>query len=188
LTTAPILRQADPGTQYTLRTDSSLYALEAALFQGEGPDERPIKYASRLLKPPEINYSTTEREAFAVVWSVQKFRGYLEEAPAVIITDHQPLRWLMSLKSPSGRLARWALQLQPYNLRIEYTPGKANVVADTLSRPFLTKEPPLCHISLIHTELHRRGAAGIRQGQLNDPDLKKIINAYEHGTREETER
>jgi hypothetical protein len=94
----------------------------------------------------------------------------------------------MSLKSPSGRLARWALQLQPYNLRIEYTPGKANVVADTLSRPFLTEEPPLCHISLIHTELPRRGAAETRQGQFNDPDLKKIIDAYEHGTREETER
>jgi hypothetical protein len=75
--------------------DASSYALEAALFQGVGPDERPIEYASRLLKPPEKNYSTTEGEALAVLWSVQKFRGYLEEAPAVIITDHQPLRWLM---------------------------------------------------------------------------------------------
>jgi hypothetical protein len=179
------LRQSD---EAAMLTDASSYALGTALFQGEDPDERPIEYASRLLKPPEKNYSTTESEVLAVVWSIQKFRGYLEEAPAVIITDYQPLRWLMSLKSPSGRLARWALQLQPYNLRIEYTPGKANVVADTLSRPFLTEEPPLCHISLIHTEFPRRGAAEIRQGQLNDPDLKKIIDAYEHGTREETER
>jgi hypothetical protein len=76
----------------------------------------------------------------------------------------------MSLKSPSGRLGPWAFELQPYNLRIEYTPGKANVVTNTLSRPFLTEEPPLCHISLIHTELPRRGAAEIRQGQLNDPE------------------
>jgi hypothetical protein len=93
------LRQSD---EAAMLTDASSYALGAALFQGESPDERPIEYASRLLKPPEKNYSTTEREALAVVWSVQKFRGYLEEAPAVIITDHQPLRWLMSLKSPSG--------------------------------------------------------------------------------------
>jgi hypothetical protein len=80
LTTAPVLRQADPGSPYTLHADASSCALGAALFQGEGPDEKPIEYASRLLKPPEKSYSTTETEALAVVLSVQKFRGYLEEA------------------------------------------------------------------------------------------------------------
>lgn len=44
--------------------------------------------------------------------------------------DHQPLRCLMSLKTPAGRLAKWALQLQGYNLKIEYTPAKSNRVAD----------------------------------------------------------
>ncbi|GFY00398.1 retrovirus-related Pol polyprotein from transposon 297 [Trichonephila clavipes] len=56
-----------------------------------------------------------------------------EEHPAA--SDHQPLRWLMKLKSPSERLARWALQLQSFNLNMEYIPGKSNVVADMLSRP-----------------------------------------------------
>lgn len=91
---------------YTLRTDVSSYALRAALLQGEGFAERPVEYASRLLTSAEQNYSTTEREALAMVWAVQKFRGYLEEAPAILITDHQPLKWLMTLKSPTGRLAR----------------------------------------------------------------------------------
>lgn len=80
-------------------------------MQGEGSDERPIEYASRLLAPAERNYTTTEREALAVVWAVTKFRGYIEESEVVVKSDHQPLRWLMSLKSPSGRLARWALML-----------------------------------------------------------------------------
>ena len=127
-----LIQQLQP---FTLRTDASAYALGAALLQGEGVDERPVEYASRLLTAPERNYSTTEREALAIVWAVNRFRGYLEETSVIIITDHQPLKWLMSLRSPSGRLARWALQLQPYNLQIHYTPGKANVVADTLSRP-----------------------------------------------------
>lgn len=135
LTDARILRQADETLPFIIHTDASNYALGAVLLQGEGNEERPVEYASRLLTAAERNYSTTEREALAVVWAVEKFRGYIDGAKVVIGTDHQPLKWLMSLKSPSGRLARWALSLQEYNLEIIYTPGKVNVVADTLSRP-----------------------------------------------------
>jgi hypothetical protein len=123
LTSTPVPRTADPTQPFILRTDSSAYALGAALLKGEASEERPIEYASRLLTEAEKNYSITEREALAIVWAINKFRGYIEETSAVVITDHQPLRWLMTLKSPTGRLARWALQLQPYNLSIEYTQG-----------------------------------------------------------------
>ncbi|CAK9832693.1 Retrovirus-related Pol polyprotein from transposon 297 [Anthophora retusa] len=73
LISAPILQQADPAKGYTLRTDASSYAIGAALIQGEGHDERLIEYASRLLVPVGRNYSTTEREALAIVWAVQNF-------------------------------------------------------------------------------------------------------------------
>ncbi|XP_037298663.1 uncharacterized protein LOC119190566 [Manduca sexta] len=73
----------------------------------------------------ERNYTTTEREALAVVWAVGKFRGYIEGAQIIVKSDHQPLKWLMSIKSPSGRLTRWALTLQEFDLRIEYTPRLA---------------------------------------------------------------
>lgn len=139
LTHAPILRQADETLPFVIRTDASNYALGVVLLQGEGNEEKPVEYASRLLTAAERNYSTTERKALAVVRAVGKFRGYIDGAKVVIGTDHQPLKWLMSLKSPSGRLARWALSLQEYNLKIMYTPGKINVVADTLSRPPCTK-------------------------------------------------
>ncbi len=180
LTTAPVLRQASPSECYTLRSDASSYALGAALMQGEGINEQLIEYASRLLTAPERNYSTTEREALALVWAVNKFRGYLEEAPAIVVTDHQLLRWLMSLKSPSGRLARWSLQFQPYNLTIEYSPGKANVVADTLSRPPGVQSTEECHIGLISIEMPREKPEILRQKQLEDPEVKKIVDAYEH--------
>jgi hypothetical protein len=98
LSAAPILRQADSSLSYTLRTDASSYALGACLLQGEGPDERPVEYASRLLTPAEKNYTTTEREALAIVFGVQKFRGYLEGARVIVASDHQPLKWLMSLR------------------------------------------------------------------------------------------
>ncbi|GFU07447.1 hypothetical protein TNCV_3210521 [Trichonephila clavipes] len=83
------------------------YALGAVLLQGESPtDEQPVEYASRLLSSAEKNYSTTEREALAIVWALNKFRGYIEGAEITVASDHQPLKWLMNLTSPTGRLAR----------------------------------------------------------------------------------
>ncbi|CAG9137969.1 unnamed protein product [Plutella xylostella] len=176
LTTAPILRQADESKPFILRTDSSGYALGAVLLQGEGADERPIEYASRLLNGAEKNYNTTEREALAVVWAVGKFRGYIDGSEVVVRSDHQPLRWLMSLKSPSGRLARWALAIQEFNLRIEYTPGKANVIADTLSRPNCPED---CELCLTTVDLPTRSPSDIRENQLKDPEIGKIIEDLE---------
>lgn len=106
---------------FILQTGVSAYVLGAALLQGEGQDECPVEYAIRILSPAEMNDSTTETEALAVVWVVSRFRGYLEETLVIIITDHQPLNWRMFLKS---RWASWALKLKPYDLRIEYTPGR----------------------------------------------------------------
>lgn len=93
LTSAPILKQAVDDEPFVLKTDASGYALGAVLLQGEGANEHPIEYASRLLSNAEQNYSTIEREALAIVWAVQKFRGYIEGASVKLITDHQPLKW-----------------------------------------------------------------------------------------------
>ncbi|GFT77737.1 retrovirus-related Pol polyprotein from transposon 297 [Trichonephila clavipes] len=92
LITPPILRQVDPKKPLIIRTDASSYALGAVLLQGESPtDEQPVEYASRLLSSAEKNYSTTEREALAVVWALNKFRGYIEGAEITVASDHQPL-------------------------------------------------------------------------------------------------
>ena len=176
LTSPPILRQADPRLPYVLSTDASAYAVGAVLLQGEGPDERPVEYASRLLNPAERNYATTEREALAVVWSVEKFRGYLESATVIVKSDHQPLRWLLSLKSASGRLARWALTLQSYDLKIEYVPGRFNVIADTLSRPPLDE----AKIGTISIDLPTDSQKKIREAQLEDPDITKIVSRHQN--------
>lgn len=177
LTSDSILRQADPTQPYILKTDASSYAIGACLLQGEGSEERPIEYASRLLTSAEQNYSTTEREALAVVWSVtDKFRGYLECATTIIKSDHQPLKWLMSLRSPSGRLARWSLSLQHYDLRIDYTPGRTNVIADMLSRPPSEQR----EVNLVTVDLPHQSAADLRKEQLQDPDIAKIIGCFEN--------
>lgn len=180
LVTAPVLMQADHTKPFTIKTDASNYAIGAVLVQGEGDQEHPVEYASRLLTPAERNYSTTEREALAVVWAVNKFRGFIEGTAVTILTDHQALKWLMSLKSPTGRLARWALQLQPYNLMIKYIKGRTNVVADTLSRP--NCDPTMekdCGVCSIVIDMPRKKSKETREEQLKDQDLVKIINDLE---------
>ncbi|GBL79856.1 Transposon Tf2-6 polyprotein [Araneus ventricosus] len=188
LITPPVLKQPDVltlGEPFRIRTDASSYALGAVLTQGEGPEEHVIEYASRLLIPAERNYSTTEREALAVVWALEKFRGYVESQEIIIASDHQPLKWLMSIKSPSGRLARWALQIQSFNPKIEYTPGKANVLADMLSRPTNLNEDVPCDIFAVSADSPVRKSKDIRQEQLKDEELKKIIDCFENSSKDE---
>lgn len=181
LTTSPILVQADYTKPFILRTDASDYALGACLLQGESSnDERPIEYASRLLTSAERNYSTTEREALAVVWAVERFRGYIDGHLVHVRSDHQPLKWLFSVKSPSGRLVRWAMKLQAYDLQIEYTPGKVNVIADTLSRPVTElNSPPDCGICPVIVDVPHWDAASTRDAQMADPEISKIITDLE---------
>ncbi|GFX66261.1 transposon Tf2-9 polyprotein [Trichonephila clavipes] len=180
LTTPPVLKQADGTKPYIIRTDASNYALGAVLLQGEGSDEHPIEYASRLLTPAERNYSTTEREALAVVWALKKFRGYIEGTEITVASDHQPLKWLLNLKSPTGRLARWALEIQSFNLKVQYIPGKANVVADMLSRPVTQEEESFCEENNITiADMPTRSCTDMREAQLKDDNLKKIIDSFE---------
>ena len=188
LVTPPILQQVKENQPFFIRTDASNYAIGAVLLQGEKEDEHPIEYASRLLIQAERNYSTTEREALAVVWAVQKFRGYIEGSQVTVYTDHQPLKWLFTLKTPTGRLARWSLLLQSYNLNFQYTSGKQNIIADTLSRPPCEENLCIesCNCNTIEIDFPREGLDVFRKTQLEDEELRKIINSFENNDEDVT--
>ncbi|XP_063627002.1 uncharacterized protein LOC134798550 [Cydia splendana] len=134
LTTDPILARADFSKRFTIQTDASDVDLGAILTQEHEGLTKVVMYASRSLTPPETRYSTTEKECLAVIWGIRKMRAFIEGYHFTIITDHQALKWLNTLKNPSGRLARWALELQQYQFDIIYRSGKQNQVADQLSR------------------------------------------------------
>lgn len=137
LSNPPVLTQPDFTKTFHLQCDASNTGIGAVLFQvDENSNEKPLYYYSSKLTTSERNYSVTERECLAVVKAVTKFRPYIEGYEFNIITDHHSLKWLMSTKDLSGRLARWSLKLQGYTFVIQHRKGSLNIVPDCLSRQY----------------------------------------------------
>lgn len=134
LITTPVLTNPDFSKQFIIQTDASNVAVAAVLIQGEGEEERVISYASKTLTKCERNWTVTEREAYAIIFAINKFRCYIEGSHFKIITDHFSLLWLNRLQGHTGRLARWSIFLSQFDYEIHHRSGKNLIVADALSR------------------------------------------------------
>lgn len=135
LTSPPVLTYPDLNKPFLVATDASGFGVGAVLKQKDDQNkERVIAYASRVLNKAERNYSTTERECLALKFATQVFRPYLYGTKFTVITDHQSLVYLQSMKNPNGRLARWKMHLLDFEYDVVYKKGKLNTDADTMSR------------------------------------------------------
>jgi len=130
LTTAPILAIPDTTKTFEVYCDASYQGLGCVLIQ----DKRPVAYASRQLKVHEKNYPTHDLELAAVVFALKTWRHYLYGAQFQVFSDHKSLKYLFDQKELNMRQRRWMEYLKDYDFELLYHPGKANVVADALSR------------------------------------------------------
>ncbi len=136
LTTAPVIQRPDWTLPFELMCDASDKVVGAVLGQRRGREPHVIQYASKMLDEAQQNYTTTEKEFYAVVFALEKFRSYIVGAQVIVYTDHAALRPLMKKTESKPRLTRWMLLLQDFNLELREKPGKENLVADHLSRCF----------------------------------------------------
>jgi hypothetical protein len=151
LTQAPILRRPDYSRPFELHTDWSGVGLVAVLVQRDDEGrEYVFAYASRSNNMTERNYSSYAGECLAAVWGVSHFRVYLYGRRFVLLTDHEPLKWLTTNEKLTGMHARWAYILSEYDFEIRHRPGKRSGDADGLSRNPLQDETKLIDARMDH--------------------------------------
>ena len=134
LVKSPVLIQPTSGRDYTVYSDASRVGLGCVLMQ----DGKVVAYASRQLNPHEQNYPTHDLELATVVFALKIWRHYLYGEKCRIFIDHKSLKYLLTQKDLNLRQRRWLELFKDYDCIIDYHPGKANVVADALSRKMIS--------------------------------------------------
>ncbi|GJW36313.1 putative reverse transcriptase domain-containing protein [Tanacetum coccineum] len=125
-----IVSLPEGNNDFVVYCDASHQGMGAVLMQRE----KVIAYASRQLKPNEENYTTHDLKLGAVVFALKIWRHYMYNTKCTVFTDHKSLQHILDQKELNMRQRRWLEFLADYDCEIRYHPGKANVVADALSR------------------------------------------------------
>ncbi|KAF4720569.1 hypothetical protein FOZ62_005471, partial [Perkinsus olseni] len=170
----PYLMYPDFGRQFQIFTDASDYAVGGVLEQ----DGRPLGYFSRSLTGAQLNWPTYEKEAYALLKTLDFFHHFIIGYPleVVMVTDHRPLTWLRKATSP--KVTRWLLALQAYRFTVRYREGTKHVNADALSRirPVTLKKEGVPDVEMLSAE---QLGCGTEQGRLIEP--RRLSAMLENG-------
>jgi hypothetical protein len=130
LTTTPVLTMPDMEKPFSIYYDASGHGLGCVLMQ----DGHVIAYASRELRKHEEKYLTLELELAAVVHALKIWKHYIIDKRCEVYSDRKSLKYIFTQPNLNLRQRRWLELIKDYDLGIKYHPGKANIVADALSR------------------------------------------------------
>ena len=130
ITSTPILIVLERRQRYTVYCDASKDELGCVLMQSG----KVVAYGSRLLKNHEQNYPMHDMELAVVVFSLKIWCHYLYGEQFKVFSDHKSLKYIFTQRDLNMRQCRWMEFFEDYDFTLHYHPGKANVVADALSR------------------------------------------------------
>ncbi|GKB66825.1 putative reverse transcriptase domain-containing protein, partial [Tanacetum coccineum] len=177
---ALILALPEGNDDFVVYCDASHQGLGAVLMQRE----KVIAYASRQLKPIEENYTTHDLELGVVVFALKIWRHYLYGTKCIMLTDHKSLQHILDQKELNIRQRRWLELLVDYDCEIRYHPGKANAVADALSRKEQIK--PLRVRSLVMTihpnlpsQILKAQTEALKEENIKAENLRGMDKAFE---------
>jgi hypothetical protein len=196
LMAAPVLIMPDLQKNFDIYCDASRQGLGCVLMQ-EG---HIIAYAYRKLRKHELNYPTHDLELAAVVHALKIWRHYIMGTKCRVYTDHKSLKYIFTQKDLNLRQCRWLELIKDYDLEIHYHSGKANLVADTLSRKehvhaaIVTQLPDelakdferlnlgiVAHTEGITIEVEPTLEQEIRKGQIGDAKIQEIKDLITEG-------
>ncbi len=128
----PKLFYVDLSLPIRVRTDASDYGIGGYIFQLDQQKELPIRFISKALHKAQLNWSTFDKEAYAIFYTTTKFDFLLSDVRFVVETDHKNLALLKTAQS--AKVQRWQLVLQEFDFKYIHIKGEDNVVADAFSR------------------------------------------------------
>jgi hypothetical protein len=185
LTSTQVMAYFNPDKPTVVYVDASPVGLGAILTQ----ENKVLCYASRALTETEQRYSQTDREMLAVVFGVEHYHLYLYGAKFTVITDHKPLLGIMkSQKSTTARIERLRLRLAPYDMSLQYRPGRDDLnPADYLSRH--PQMQPRCdnnaerYINYVIRNAIPKSMtlSEVKEATQQDNTLQKVIKAVQSG-------
>ncbi|WVZ76092.1 hypothetical protein U9M48_024094 [Paspalum notatum var. saurae] len=162
LTHAPLLQLPDFGKTFELECDASGVGIGGVLMQ----ENKPVAYFSEKLSGPVLNYSTYDKELYALVRSLETWQHYLWPKEFVIHSDHESLKHIRSQLKLNRRHAKWVEFIESFPYVIKHKKGKDNVIADALSRRYAMLSQLDCRIF---------GLESIKEQYANDDDFKDVI-------------
>nr|GEW01031.1 RNA-directed DNA polymerase [Tanacetum cinerariifolium] len=187
LVSAPVLTLPSGSGGFQIYSDASKKGLGCVLMQ----HGKVIAYASRQLKPYEVNYPTHDLELAAVVFALKIWRHYLYGESCDVFTDHKSLKYIFTQRDLNMRQRRWLELLKDYDTNIQYHPGKANVVADALSRKsgmvagIKVDEEIIHDLERLGIKLYVSGQHGYWASLRIEPDLISQIKEAQKEDKEE---
>ena len=177
----------DQRKEVIVQVDASLRGLGACLIQ----DGKPIAFASKSLTGAESHYANIERELLAVIFACIRLNTYLQGRRFTVQSDHMPLEMihLKSMHNAPPCLQRMLLQLQKYDMKIEYKPGSEMLLADALSiYPARYSQEIKLDLHVDYIAFTSAWIETLRETTCKDPVLSMVYQLVQHGWPKERRR